>query len=91
LRAFYLYMSNTCNLRCRHCWITPGFGNGKETPGDFVDVEALHQAVVEGKSLGLCSVKLTGGDQCSPRFMEIADMLTAEGMSMDMETQWAPS
>ena len=28
LRSFYLYMSNTCNLRCRHCWITPGFGDG---------------------------------------------------------------
>jgi len=87
LRAFYLYMSNTCNLRCRHCWITPGFGDGKETPGDFVDPEALRQAVVEGKSLGLCSVKLTGGEpMLHPRFMEIADMLTAEGMSMDMET-----
>lgn len=87
LRAFYLYMSNTCNLRCRHCWITPGFGDGKETPGDFVDPEALRQAIVESKPLGLCSVKLTGGEPTlHPRFMEIADMLTAEGMNMDMET-----
>jgi len=87
LRAFYLYMSNTCNLRCRHCWITPGFGDGKETPGDFVDPEALRQAVVEAKPLGLCSVKLTGGEpMLHPRFMEIADLLTAEGMHMDMET-----
>jgi SynChlorMet cassette radical SAM/SPASM protein ScmF len=87
LQAFYLYMSNTCNLRCRHCWITPGFGDGKETPGDFVDVEALRKAVVEAKPLGLGAVKLTGGEpMLHPRFMEIADMLTAEGMSMDMET-----
>jgi len=87
LRSFYLYMSNTCNLRCRHCWITPGFGDGKETPGDFVDTEALRRAVVESKPLGLGAVKLTGGEpMLHPRFMEIADMLTAEGMSMDMET-----
>lgn len=87
LRAFYLYMSNTCNLRCRHCWITPGFGDGKDTPGDFVDLKALRQAVVEAKPLGLCSVKLTGGEpMLHPRFMEIADMLTTEGMHMDMET-----
>ena len=87
LRSFYLYMSNTCNLRCRHCWITPGFGDGKTTPGDFVDPTALRQGVVEAKSLGLCSVKLTGGEpMLHPRFMEIADMLTAEGMSLDMET-----
>jgi SynChlorMet cassette radical SAM/SPASM protein ScmF len=87
LTSFYLYMSNTCNLRCRHCWITPGFGDGKATPGDFVDPEALRRAVVEAKSLGLCSVKLTGGEpMLHPRFMEIVDMLTAEGMSMDMET-----
>jgi SynChlorMet cassette radical SAM/SPASM protein ScmF len=87
LRSFYLYMSNTCNLRCRHCWITPGFGDGKQTPGDFVEPEALRQAVVEAKPLGLCAVKLTGGEpMLHPRFMEIADMLTAEGMSMDMET-----
>ena len=87
LRSFYLYMSNSCNLRCRHCWITPGFGDGNEAPGDFVDLDALHQAVVEGKTLGLCAVKLTGGEpMLHPRFMEIADMLTTEGMSMDMET-----
>lgn len=87
LQAFYLYMSNTCNLRCRHCWITPGFGDGKSTPGDFVDPVALRQAVVEAKTLGLRSVKLTGGEpMLHPSFMEVADMLTAEGIGMDMET-----
>jgi SynChlorMet cassette radical SAM/SPASM protein ScmF len=87
LQAFYLYMSNTCNLRCRHCWITPGFDDGRATSSDFVDPEALRQAVVEARPLGLRAVKLTGGEpMLHPRFMEIADMLTVEGMSMDMET-----
>ena len=33
LRAFYLYMSTGCNLRCRHCWITPRFVRGEPDPG----------------------------------------------------------
>jgi len=27
LRSFYLYLSDSCNLRCRHCWITPTWAN----------------------------------------------------------------
>jgi SynChlorMet cassette radical SAM/SPASM protein ScmF len=88
LRAFYLYLSNSCNLRCRHCWITPSFTtDGKPSPGDVVDVEALREAVREGRTLGLSSAKLTGGEpMLHPRFMEIVDMLTAEGLSLNMET-----
>jgi len=87
LRAFYLYMSDNCNLHCRHCWITPRLSDGKPDPAAFVDVDALHEAVMEAKTLGLCSVKLTGGEpMLHPRFMEIADMLTAEGLSLNMET-----
>ena len=88
LRAFYLYMSDSCNLHCRHCWITPRLAaDGKPDPAAFVDFDALREAVIEAKTLGLCSVKLTGGEpMLHPRFMEIADMLTAEGISMVMET-----
>jgi len=87
LRAFYLYMSDTCNLHCRHCWITPRFSDGKPDPAAFVDFDPLHEAVVEAKTLGLCSVKLTGGEpMLHPRFIDIVDMLTAEGMSLNMET-----
>jgi SynChlorMet cassette radical SAM/SPASM protein ScmF len=87
LRAFYLYMSNSCNLACRHCWITPRFVNGKPDPGDVIDVEALLDAVQEAKPMGLNSAKLTGGEPLlHPCFIEIVDMLSAEGLSMNMET-----
>jgi len=87
LGAFYLYMANGCNLHCRHCWITPTLVNGEPSPGDMVDLDALYEAVIEAKTLGLSSVKLTGGEpMLHPRFMEIAEMLTAEGMSLNMET-----
>jgi len=87
LRSFYLYMSNSCNLACRHCWITPRFVDGEPDPGDVIDVEALRAAVKEAKPLGLSSAKLTGGEpMLHPQFLEIVDMLTAEGLGLNMET-----
>ncbi len=87
LRAFYLYLSNSCNLACRHCWITPRFINDKPDPGDVIEVEKLKNAVRKGKSLGLRSAKLTGGEaMLHPRFIEIVDMLTEEGLNLNMET-----
>jgi SynChlorMet cassette radical SAM/SPASM protein ScmF len=87
LTTFYLYIANGCNLRCRHCWIVPHFTDGKPDPGDFVDVDALRAAVAEAKTIGLCSAKLTGGEpMLHPRFLDIVDLLTAEGLSLNMET-----
>lgn len=87
LRAFYLYMTTGCNLRCRHCWITPTFVNGKPSPGDCIDLDLLKKAVRDAKPLGLHSVKLTGGEPLMhPQFREIALFLAAEGLHSDMET-----
>jgi SynChlorMet cassette radical SAM/SPASM protein ScmF len=87
LQAFYLYLSNSCNLACRHCWITPRWVNGDPDPGDVIDVEALQAAVKEAKPLGLSSAKLTGGEpMLHPRFLEIVDLLSAEGLSLNIET-----
>lgn len=87
LHTFYIYLSDNCNLRCRHCWIVPRFTDGKPDPGRVVDVDALREAVREAKTLGLKSAKLTGGEpMLHPRFMEVVDMLTAEGLNLYMET-----
>lgn len=87
LRTFYLYLSTSCNLSCRHCWIVPRFVDGRADPGDVIDPAALRAAVREARPLGLHSAKLTGGEPTlHPRFVEIVDMLTAEGLSLNMET-----
>ena len=87
LSTFYLYMSTGCNLKCRHCWITPTFVHGEPSPGDVIDVDLLREAVDEARPMGLRSAKLTGGEpMLHPRFMEIVDMLTRLGLRMDMET-----
>jgi SynChlorMet cassette radical SAM/SPASM protein ScmF len=87
LRAFYLYMTTGCNLCCRHCWITPTFVDGEPSPGKFISLELLRQAVSEAKPLGLCSVKLTGGEPLiHPEFREIALFLQQQGIRVDMES-----
>lgn len=87
LRTFYLYLSASCNLRCRHCWITPVYSGSKPMPGKTIDPAALRNAVTEAKTLGLSSAKLTGGEpMLHPQFKEVVELLTAEGLSMNMET-----
>ncbi len=87
LKSFYLYLSDSCNLRCRHCWITPTFVDGKATPGNVIDVDHLKKAVYEGKSIGLSSAKLTGGEPLlHPEIRQIMKMLTEENLNLDMET-----
>ena len=88
LRCLYVYLSSSCNLRCKHCWIAPEFSGGETAlPGTTVDPEALHKAVIEAKSLGLNSTKLTGGEpMLHPQFLEVVDMLSDEGLSLVMET-----
>ena len=87
LSTFYVYLSDNCNMRCRHCWIEPRFTDGKPDPGRVVDVDALLEAVREAKTIGLRSAKLTGGEpMLHPRFTEIVDRLSAEGLGVYMET-----
>jgi hypothetical protein len=40
LTTFYLYLTASCNLRCRHCWITPAFTGGKAVKGTTIDLPA---------------------------------------------------
>jgi len=87
LRAFYLYMTTGCNLRCRHCWVVPRYVKGRPHPGEVIDPVLLQQAVEEAKPLGLCSAKITGGEPLlHPQFKEIVKMLSDQGLGLNMET-----
>jgi SynChlorMet cassette radical SAM/SPASM protein ScmF len=87
LTTFYLYLTSGCNLRCRHCWITPRFVDGEPSPGEFISLEMLRSAVEQARPLGLSQAKLTGGEPLlHPQFVEVVDLLTAEGIRMNMET-----
>jgi SynChlorMet cassette radical SAM/SPASM protein ScmF len=86
LRALYLYISGSCNLACRHCWITPDF-ESEERGGVHVTFEYVQKAVSEAQPLGLTTVKLTGGEPLMhPRFREIFTLLNEEGLRWVLET-----
>jgi SynChlorMet cassette radical SAM/SPASM protein ScmF len=87
LTTFYLYLTSGCNLRCRHCWITPRFVDGEPSPGEVLSPELLRSAIEQARPLGLSQAKLTGGEPLlHPRFVEIVDLLTEEGIRSHMET-----
>lgn len=87
LSTFYLYMTTGCNLFCQHCWITPTFVKGKPSPGEFIDINDLKNAVNEGKTLGLNNAKFTGGEPLlHPHFKEILNYMSSENLRLTMET-----
>jgi SynChlorMet cassette radical SAM/SPASM protein ScmF len=87
LRAFYLYLTAGCNLACRHCWVVPRYVDGEPDPGEVMDLDDLRAAVAEARPLGLATCKLTGGEPTlHPRFREIVELLSAEGLGLDMES-----
>lgn len=87
LHTFYLYITNECNLACRHCWITPKFLMGNSSPADFLNFNLLKAAVREAKTLGLIHAKLTGGEPLiHPRFIDIVDYLSNENIQLTLET-----
>jgi SynChlorMet cassette radical SAM/SPASM protein ScmF len=86
LQALYLYISGSCNLACRHCWITPNFvGEGKT--GRYIPLEFVNKAIQEALPLGLNSVKLTGGEPTlHPQFREMLTSINEVGIRVTMET-----
>ena len=61
LNQIYFYLTEGCNLRCRHCWIAPKFQDeGSSYP--VLSLDLFKSIVEQGKALGLYGVKLTGGE-----------------------------
>ena len=86
LTSLYMYISGSCNLACRHCWIEPDYQADNKN-GKFLKLEHVKKAIREAKPLGLQSVKLTGGEpMIHPRFREIVDYIESQGIGIVLET-----
>ncbi len=86
LTSLYLYISGSCNLACKHCWIIPKFqldGVG----GPYIKLEHVEKAIREGKPLGLSSIKLTGGEpMLHPQFRELVTLINESDLDIIIET-----
>ena len=86
LQTLYFYLTEGCNLRCRHCWIEPPHQSGKKQY-PALDPELFRHILEQAKPLGLTSVKLTGGEPLMhPHIGELLDILRDEKLRFNVET-----
>lgn len=86
LRQIYFYLTEGCNLRCRHCWIGSKFQAGqRKYPA--LDPGLFRLIVRQAKPLGLFSVKLTGGEPLMhPQIGDILETVRSERLDLTVET-----
>jgi SynChlorMet cassette radical SAM/SPASM protein ScmF len=86
LKLIYFYLTQGCNLACRHCWIAPNFDpDGDKYP--FLPIDLFETAIREAKPLGLETVKLTGGEPLlHPHIITLLEIIRRENLGLLMET-----
>lgn len=86
LRSLYVYLTDFCNLSCKHCWITPQLTN-TTVEKDYVDLFLLRKVVKDAKGLGLSHIKLTGGEPLlHPGFPEVIQLIKENNLRFSIET-----
>jgi len=89
LSTYYLYMAGSCNLACRHCWITPGYLTSSEVDNGekSLPFELYELAIREGKPLGLGHIKFTGGEPfVHPQVEKMLVYATEHQLGVTIET-----
>lgn len=86
LNLLYFYLTEGCNLACRHCWLAPRLDTaGSRYP--TLPVELFETALREARPLGLSGVKLTGGEPLlHPQFERLLEIVRREELGLTIET-----
>lgn len=86
LNMIYFYLTEGCNLRCRHCWIEPKYQTESHSY-PTLDFRSFRTIIEQAKPMGLSSVKLTGGEPLlHPGIYEILEVTRKEDLHLIMET-----
>ncbi|MBW1743500.1 MAG: SynChlorMet cassette radical SAM/SPASM protein ScmF [Deltaproteobacteria bacterium] len=86
LNQIYFYLTEGCNLACRHCWIAPKFQT-EDHSYPVLSVDLFKSIVEQGKPLGLSGVKLTGGEPLiHPQISDILEFMKSEDINLTLET-----
>lgn len=86
LSTLYFYLTEGCNLACRHCWIAPKFQDKKHVY-PMLDFKLFCSIIEQAKLLGLSTVKLTGGEPLlHPEISEILKFIRQENINLHVET-----
>ncbi len=86
LSQLYFYLTEGCNLACRHCWLAPKLdADASRLP--VLPVDLFETAIAEARPLGLQSVKLTGGEPLlHPGITQLLEITHREGLRLVLET-----
>ncbi len=85
LTHLYLYITNRCNLACRHCWITPTFTD--EFVEGKVSFEEYAEFIGQAIPLGLSGVKITGGEPLLYKPLpKLVEFLNSRKIGITIET-----
>ena len=86
LNQIYFYLTEGCNLRCRHCWIAPKY-QSESNSYPALDLDLFKSIIKQAKPLGLTGVKLTGGEPLlHPEIKEILEYVRTEELRLTVET-----
>ena len=86
LGSIYFYLTEGCNLACRHCWLAPRH-DPQGTRYATLPLDLAAAIIEEARPLGLSSVKLTGGEPLlHPQFSGLVDMVQRAGLKLTVET-----
>jgi len=86
INTLYFYLTEGCNLACRHCWMGPRFETIDKHHATL-PVELFETAIREAKPLGLSGVKLTGGEPLlHPNFKTLLEIVRREDLRLTVET-----
>ena len=84
LSSLFLYLTDSCNLNCSHCWISPRHSGEKD---NGIPPDILKETILEAKTIGLSAVKLTGGEPLLYHHLEaLLLLLKDEALTVSIET-----
>ena len=91
LRSLYFYPTQSCNLRCIHCWVKPDHATGPESYNllnrDNIGVPLMEKVITQALKLGLSNIKLTGGEPfLCPEIFDFLDCFAQFDISLTIET-----
>ena len=87
LNTIYFYLTEGCNCKCRHCWITPKYESGGKGKWPYIALPLFKEIIEQARRLGLTSVKLTGGEPLiHPDILDILAYIENSGLHLVIET-----
>jgi len=94
LGAIYLNITDRCNLKCRHCWLSPDTTAAAKQGADRcagdtagLSVSVMRDVIHQARPLGLHTIKITGGEPfLRSDVLDFVSLFHDEELIVDIET-----